>query len=338
MGVIIIAEAGVNHNGNINNAIKLIDIAADAGADYVKFQTFIAKNLVSKDAQKAEYQKKNLSSEDSSQLAMLKKLELSESDHHTLIAHCKKRNINFLSTAFDPESLEFLKKLQLDLWKIPSGEITNLPYLEQIGGLNERVIISSGMATLPEIKQAINVLTSSGTDRKNITVLHCTTEYPAPLEEVNLKAMLNIKDSLSIEVGYSDHTKGITIPIAATAMGATVIEKHFTIDNAMEGPDHKASLEPTELKAMVQAIRDVELALGSKIKKPSPSELKNKAIARKSIHLDNSLKKGDRISAKDLVMMRPGDGISPMEIYEIIGKTCNKDLGTHYKLRWEDLE
>jgi len=336
--VLIIAEAGVNHNGDINLAKQLIDAAADAGADYVKFQTFKAEKLVSKQAQKADYQQQNMQdSSNSSQFDMLKKLELSEEDHHTLMAYCKQKNIRFLSTAFDEESIDLLEKLGIDLYKIPSGEITNLPYLQKIASLKKPVIISTGMSTLEEVKDAVQALTQGGTDLKNIVVLHCNTEYPTPFSDVNLNAMFGIHRELHTPVGYSDHTPGIEVPIAAVALGAIVIEKHFTLDKNMDGPDHKASLEPYELKAMVTSIRNIELALGSGLKAPSPSELKNKAIARKSIHLKNALKAGHTLSIADLEMKRPGDGISPMKMNEVIGKQLKSDLPAEHKLSDNDL-
>ena len=311
--VLIIAEAGVNHNGDITLAKKLKDAAADAGVDYVKFQTFNSKKLVSKSAQKADYQKQNTNDEVESQLKMLQKLELSKNDHLILIDYCKAKNIKFLSTAFDLDSIDFLEELKIDLWKIPSGEITNLPYLRKLGGLGKPVIISTGMAEMSEIEDAINVVTSSGTDIKDITVLHCNTEYPTPMQDVNLTAMNTIKDVFKVPIGYSDHTLGIEIPIAAVALGATVIEKHFTLDNSMDGPDHKASLEPQELKKMVAAIRNIEQALGNGIKAPSPSEVKNKPIARKSIVANVDISKGEVFNENNITVKRPGTGISPMK-------------------------
>ena len=276
--VFIIAEAGVNHNGSLELAKKMIDAAEEAGADAVKFQTFKAEKVVSRYAPKAEYQKKTTTAGES-QLEMIKKLELDAAAHQTLIDYCKKRNIQFLSTPFDFESIDLLNELGLDIFKIPSGEITNMPYLRKIGSLKKEIILSTGMANLGEIEDALDVLTGAGTKLKDITILHCNTEYPTPMQDVNLKAMQTIKYAFpGIHVGYSDHTEGIEVSIAAVAMGATIIEKHFTLDKNMEGPDHKASLEPDELKAMVNAIRNIEKALGNGIKKPSPSELKNKPI------------------------------------------------------------
>lgn len=335
--VTIIAEAGVNHNGDMNIAKKLIDAAAEAGADYVKFQTFKAENLVTKAAKKAEYQKKNTDEPMESQFEMLKKLELSIEQHHELISYCKIKNIQFLSTAFDLESVDLLDLLGMPLFKIPSGEITNLPYLIKIGKLNKKVIVSTGMCVMSEINDAIEALLKSGTYRNNISVLHCTTDYPTPFEDVNLSAMLSIKEELNINVGYSDHTVGIEVPVAAVAMGATIIEKHFTLDKNLPGPDHKASLEPEELKSMVKAIRNIEIAIGHGIKKPSESELKNRMIARKSIHFAKILSKDHIICEDDLIMKRPGDGISPMLINDVIGKKIIENVEKDLILKWEML-
>jgi N,N'-diacetyllegionaminate synthase len=321
----IIAEAGVNHNGSIELAYELIDAAKDAGADAVKFQTFNADSLVSKKAEKAEYQKKTSSTAES-QYQMIKKLELSGDDHKKLIDYCNKINIQFLSSPFDLDSIDLLNKLDLEIFKIPSGEIINLPYLRKIGKLNKNVILSTGMADLGEIEDALDVLTENGTDKNKITVLHCNTEYPTPLEDVNLKAMITIKNAFDVKVGYSDHTKGIEVPIAAVALGAEVIEKHLTLDRNMEGPDHKASLEPIELKEMVTAIRNIENALGSGIKKPSLSEWKNKPIARKSLIAIDNIKKGEKFTENNVGIKRPGNGISPMKWDEIMDKTTNKDF------------
>jgi N-acetylneuraminate synthase len=335
--VIIIAEAGVNHNGDIAIAKKLIESAATAGADYVKFQTFIAANLVSTNAKKADYQEASSSISNESQGDMLKRLELSKEDHLILIQHCKDNGIKFLSTAFDAESLQLLGGFRLDVYKIPSGEITNLPYLRSVAQLGLPIIISTGMSTLGEVKDAIRVLNKGGVKTDNITVLHCNTEYPTPMEDVNLNAMNTIAEECNVKVGYSDHTLGIEVPIAAVAMGAICIEKHFTLDRNMEGPDHKASLEPEELKAMVTGIRNVEIALGSKVKEPSPSEEKNISIARKSIFTSKSLSAGHILTLDDLIMKRPGDGISPMEIDSILGKTTTKPLPFETKLSNQDL-
>ncbi len=335
--VLIIGEAGVNHNGDINIAKKLIEVAANAGCDYVKFQTFKSENLVSSSAKKADYQLKN-SDRDESQLEMLQKLELSPENHYELIGHCTKNQIKFFSTAFDNESLDFLKTLKLGLWKIPSGEITNLPYLIKIGSYNEKIILSTGMADMEEIRNAISVLVENGTSKEKISVLHCNTEYPTPFKDVNLNAMLQIGKVLDVQVGYSDHTEGMEVPVAAVALGASIIEKHFTLDKTMKGPDHKASLEPDELKSMVTAIRNIEEAMGDGIKLPSPSEMKNRIIARKSIHLKKGLNKGQLITMDDLIMKRPGDGISPMKFKTIIGKQVVRNLSTDHKLAFEDIE
>lgn len=324
MSIFIIAEAGVNHNGSLEIAKALIDVAVQSGADAVKFQTFKADKLVSKTAQKASYQKQTTDA-DESQYTMIKKLELDERAHHELIEYCAQKNILFLSTPFDHESIDLLTDLGMEIFKIPSGEITNLPYLRHIGSLQKEVILSTGMATLDEIDQALRVLTSAGTAKEHIIVLHATTEYPCPMEEVNLRAMQTIRDTFDIRVGYSDHTRGIEVPIAAAAMGASVIEKHFTLNREMEGPDHKASLEPNELIAMVHAIRNIEKALGDGIKRPSPSELKNIPIARKSIVASRAITKGERLSEQNITIKRPGSGISPMRYDEIIGTVASKN-------------
>ena len=335
---LIIAEAGVNHNGDINTAFRLVDAACRAGADYVKFQTFKADKLVSKLARKAEYQSKNDLSQDSSQYAMLKRLELTEEDHHRLLAYCERQGIKFLSTGFDTESLEFLASLGIVLCKIPSGEITNLPYLRKAASLFQEIIISTGMAELREVWEAVYVFLDAGISRENIKVLHCNTEYPTPMKDVNLSAMLHLRDTLQVETGYSDHTLGIEVPVAAVALGAVVIEKHFTLNKNGEGPDHKASLEPHELKQMVDSIRNVELAMaGSGMKEPSGSERKNLTVARKSIHLNTHLKKGTVVSESDLIMLRPGDGISPFDVDKVIGKRVKADLRAFHKMSWSDL-
>lgn len=327
MHTLIIAEAGVNHNGSLEMAKQLIEAAAKAGADFIKFQTFKANLLVSKSAKKAEYQQKNLNDGDDSQYAMLKKLELSESMHYELIDHCEKCGIRFLSTAFDNKSIDFLDNLNIPFYKIPSGEITNRPYLINIASKHKPVIISTGMATIVEIKEAIQVLLSEGVSSEQITVLHCNTEYPTPMVDVNLKAMLHIQRELGLPIGYSDHTNGIEIPIAAVALGATVIEKHFTLDRSLPGPDHKASLEPHELKAMVQAIRNVEVAIsGSGMKEPSPSEIKNKDVARKSIVASKDIHKGEFFTENNLTVKRPGTGISPMKWDEVIGQRAKREF------------
>jgi len=323
--VFIIAEAGVNHNGSIELAKKLIDVAVDVGADAVKFQTFKAKNLVSKNAQKAQYQKENMNVGDDSQFNMLKKLELDIETHIELISYSKSKNIIFLSTPFDHDSIELLDDLGLEIFKIPSGEITNLPYLRHIGKLNKNVILSTGMADIGEIEDALDILAQAGTKKENITVLHANTMYPTPMEDVNLKAMVTIGNTFDVAFGYSDHTLGIEVDIAAVAMGASCIEKHFTLDKTMEGPDHKASLEPDELKTMVNAIRNIELALGSSVKKPSKSETPNIKIARKSIVANREIKKGDLLSEENLAIKRPGNGINPIRWDEIIGSVAVKD-------------
>ncbi|MBF8984169.1 N-acetylneuraminate synthase [Lutibacter sp. B2] len=322
--VFIIAEAGVNHNGNINLAYQLIDKAIEAGADAIKFQTFKSNKVISKFAEKAEYQKVNTRNVES-QLEMVRKLELPFEDFENLKKYCNRKNIIFLSTPFDIDSIKFLNKIGLEVFKIPSGEITNLPYLNEIGKLKKKVILSTGMSTLGEIEVALNILRENGT--KEITILHCNTEYPTPMQDVNLRAMQTIKEAFKVEVGYSDHTLGIEVPIAAVAMGASIIEKHFTLDKEMEGPDHSASLELHELKEMVKAIRNIEKALGNGIKKPSESELKNIEIARKSIVAKCNIKKGEVFSEKNLTTKRPGKGISPMRWDEIIGKIVIRDYG-----------
>jgi len=325
MSVFIIAEAGVNHNGSVDLAKKLIDVAVNSGADAVKFQTFKASSLVSKNAKKAQYQKENMNTVDDSQYSMLKKLELDTESHKELITYCDSKNIMFLSTPFDHESIELLNALGLQIFKIPSGEITNLPYLRHIGSLNKKVILSTGMANLGEIEDALDILKNSGTLQENITVLHANTMYPTPLEDANLKAMVTIGQAFDVAYGYSDHTLGIEVPIGAVAMGANVIEKHFTLDKNMKGPDHKASLEPYELEAMVKAIRNIELALGCSIKKPSPSEKPNMDIGRKSIIAKCNIKKGELFSEDNLTIKRPGNGISPMRWDEIIGTQSSKN-------------
>jgi N,N'-diacetyllegionaminate synthase len=337
--VLIIAEAGVNHNGNMTMAKQLIGVAAEAGADYIKFQTFKTESLVSSTAKKAEYQKQNMSRDVSdSQFEMLKKLELSPEMHHELIAYCEQKKIKFLSTGFDLESIDLLDSLSIDLFKIPSGEITNLPYLQKVGSFNKKVILSSGMCNMDEIQEAVDILIKSGTARNKISVLHCTTNYPTAMQDVNLRAMLSIKEELSLPIGYSDHTLGIEVPIAAVAMGASIIEKHFTLDKTLPGPDHKASLEPAELIAMVKAIRNIEQALGSREKKPTETEIKNKTSARKSIHLVKNLRKNHVLSQDDLIMKRPGDGISPMLMMQVIGKKLKTEVEKEHKLKWEDLQ
>ncbi len=322
--VFIIAEAGVNHNGSVELAKKLIDVASEAGVDAVKFQTFKTENIVSKHAQKAAYQKETTDTKES-QFDMIKKLELDTATHHELIAYCKTKEIMFLSTPFDHDSIDMLNDLGLHIFKIPSGEITNLPYLRHIGSLNKEVILSTGMADIGEIEDALDVVIEAGTAKKNITVLHANTMYPTPMQDVNLHAMVTIGRTFDIAYGYSDHTLGIEVDVAAVAMGASVIEKHFTLDKSMEGPDHKASLEPDELIAMVKAIRNIELALGSSVKKPSNSEKPNMVIARKSIVANSNIKQGELLNEENLAIKRPGSGINPMRWDEIIGTVAKKD-------------
>lgn len=323
--VLIIAEAGVNHNGSMQIAKKLVDKAAEAGVDIIKFQTFKSEKLVSKAAKQAEYQQRNIGRGDEGQLAMLKQLELSVESHHELIRYCKERNIRFWSTAFDMESIDFLHSLNMGLWKVPSGEITNYPYLKKIASFHEPIIISTGMCELTDIEAALTVLVKEGVRKEQITILHCNTEYPTPYQDVNLRAMLEIAEKFGVKVGYSDHTQGIEIPIAAVAMGAIVIEKHFTLDKTMEGPDHKASLEPEELKAMVTAIRHIEQALGTGHKTISDSERKNIEIARKSIVAACPIKKGEILTEENLTVKRPGTGISPMRWNEVLGNVASRD-------------
>lgn len=320
----VIAEAGVNHNGSLELAKKLVDVAVNAGADAVKFQTFKADNLVSKRARKAEYQKQTTSAEET-QYEMIKRLELDEGAHHELVRFCNQKKIIFLSTPFDHESIDLLDQLGMPIFKIASGEITNLPYLRRIGKLCKEVILSTGMADLGEIEDALDVLIQSGTPKEKITVLHATTEYPCPFEEVNLRAMLTIRSAFNIKVGYSDHTSGIEVPIAAVALGASVVEKHFTLDRRMEGPDHRASLEPEELNAMIVGIRNINRALGNGIKKPTASELKNITIARKSIVATKEIKMGDTFNADNIAVKRPGNGVSPMRWDEIFGQAALRD-------------
>lgn len=321
---LIIAEAGVNHNGSIGSAKRLIDVAKDSGADYVKFQTFKAKSLVTETAEKAEYQKK-LTGNDGSHFEMIKKLELNREAHEELMEYCKQKEILFLSTAFDSDSIDLLAELDIPFYKIPSGEITNLPYLRHIGGMGKPIIMSTGMSTLEEVSTALNILLEAGAKKNEITILHCNTEYPTPMEDVNLKAMITIRDELGVNIGYSDHTNGIEVSIAAVAMGATVIEKHFTLDRNLPGPDHAASLEPYELKEMIKSIRNIEKAMGDGTKKPSPSEIKNIPIARKSLVAKNPIKKAEILSEKNLTVKRPGIGISPMKWDSYIGRIADRD-------------
>ncbi len=325
MRVFVIAEAGVNHNGTIELAKQLIDVASDAGADAVKFQTFKAKRVVSKNAKKALYQQKSMQEENESQFEMLQRLELDTAAHRELMEYCTSRGITFLSTPFDLESVELLDDLGLEIFKIPSGEITNLPYLRAIAKLDKKVVLSTGMATMQEIRDAFYTLLGGGTKRENITILHANTMYPTPLEDVNLRAMLSIEREFGVAVGYSDHTLGIDVPIASVAMGASVIEKHFTLSRTLPGPDHKASLEPDELKAMVRSIRNIEKALGSFEKKPSPSETENIIATRKSIVAAKEIKKGEVLCEDNLDVKRPASGISPMKWDEILGKIAKKN-------------
>ena len=323
--IFIIAEAGVNHNGNMELAKKLIDAAVEAKVDAIKFQTFKTELCISKNAKKAEYQVENTGNAKESQFEMVKKLELTSQNHCELISYCKEKNITFLSTPFDSDSIKLLHELGLSTFKIPSGEITNLPYLRQIGGLNKKIILSTGMANLGEVEAAIEVLVKSGTKRENISLLHANTQYPTPMEDVNLKAMITLKNAFGLEVGYSDHTLGIEVGIAAVAMGAKIIEKHFTLDKSLPGPDHKASLEPDELAAMVRSIRNIELALGDGLKHFSKSESENIKIVRKSIVAKRDIKKGEIFSEQNICVKRPGDGISPIRWDEVIGQISQKD-------------
>lgn len=315
----------MNHNGSLETAMRLVDAAAAAGADYVKFQTFRAENLVTADARKAEYQQKNTSDADNSQLAMLRKLELSAADHLHLIDYCKEKGIKFLSTAFDAESVDFLHTLGLDLWKIPSGEITNYPYLRQIARFNEEVVMSTGMCNPEDVRMAVEALVANGQDIEKVTLLHCNTQYPTPMCDVNLRAMDSLR-KFAPRVGFSDHTVGIEVPIAAAALGASVIEKHFTLSRQMPGPDHKASLEPDELAAMVAAIRNVEQALGRADKRVTPSEAANRAVARKSIVAARDIKQGEILSDENLTAKRPAGGISPMCWNEVTGTEAVRDF------------
>ena len=351
--VLIIAEAGVNHNGSIEIAKQMVDKAVEAGGDIIKFQTFKSEKLVSKAARQAEYQQRNIGKQGEGQLEMLKKLELSKQDHEELIAYCNKKGIRFFSTAFDMESIDYLHSLNMGLWKIPSGEITNYPYLRKIASYGEPIILSTGMCELSDIEAAVNVINefwpkadsqqpnakcqmptansqlltaNSQQPTADITILHCNTEYPTPYQDVNLKAMLEIAETFKVKIGYSDHTQGIEVPIAAVALGASVIEKHFTLDKTMEGPDHKASLEPEELKAMVQAIRHIEQALGTGHKTISESERKNIEIARKSIVAACPIKAGELLTEENLTVKRPGSGISPMRWNEVVGTFAVKDF------------
>lgn len=338
MSVKIIAEAGVNHNGDINLAKELINIASDANADYIKFQSFKAENLATKEAEKSDYQKSNTKNNDT-QYNMLKSLELSKKDHIELINYCQYKDIKFLSSAFDLDSLDFLLKLECELIKIPSGEINNYYYLEKISHQEIPVILSTGMSTINEIESAIKILTSNKLSINDITILHCNTEYPTPMIDVNLKAMLKIRERFNVDIGYSDHTLGIEVPIAAVALGARVIEKHFTIDRSLEGPDHACSLEPLELKNMIDAIRNIEIACsGDGNKYPTASEIKNKLIVRKSLYSSKDIKKGTKLTRDMIIALRPGDGISPMEIPNLVGRTLKRNLKISEKITYEDFE
>ncbi len=322
--VLIIAEAGVNHNGDIKIAKELIDIASSGGADIIKFQTFTADRLVTKSAEKAEYQKIT-TNKNESQLNMLKKLELSKNDHFELINYCKGKGIEFLSSPFDEENATFLNELGLKRFKIPSGEITNLPYLRHISKFQKPTILSSGMSNLEEIEDAISVLELSGLKKDLITILHCTSQYPAPFKDVNLKAMKTIADTFNVVVGYSDHTEGIEVALAAVSLGAKIIEKHITIDKTMEGPDHSASLDPCELNNMIRAIRNIEISLGSPNKFVTDSEKKNREIVRKSIVAKNKIRKGDIFNKNNLATKRPGNGLSPMNWDKVLGQRATRD-------------
>jgi len=320
----VIAEIGVNHNGIYDLAIEMIDVAKKIGADSVKFQTAVPKLVATKFAKKANYQRE-LTKESENQLEMIKKIHLKLADYKKIKKYCDEIGIIFMSSPFDIASVNYLQYIEMSIWKIPSGEITNLPYLRKIGSFGKRVILSTGMANLGEIEAALDVLVASGTKKENITVLHATTEYPCPLDEVNLRAMQTISQAFGVDVGYSDHTLGIEIPIAAVAMGASVIEKHFTLDRGMEGPDHKASLEPKELSAMVSAIRNVEKAMGDGIKKATASETKNMQVARKSIVAAKPIKKGEIFTTENIAAKRPGSGISPMMWDEVVGSMAQRD-------------
>jgi N,N'-diacetyllegionaminate synthase len=327
MKTLIIAEAGVNHNGDIELARRLVQQAAWAGADLVKFQTFRTEKSITRQAPKAEYQVESTGGEES-QFEMVRKLELSEADHRVLVDECRTQGIGFFSTAFDFESFDLLRSLGVDRVKIPSGELTNLPYLRYLARARQPMIVSTGMATLGEIDEALQVIEAAGTPRELITLLHCNTEYPTPMSDVNLRAMATLGAAFGVPYGYSDHTRGIEVPIAAVALGACVIEKHFTLDRNMPGPDHQASLEPGEMRAMVRAIRNVEQALGSPLKRPSSSEAKNRAIARKSIVAAAQIRAGERLGEHNLGTKRPGTGISPMQWDDIVGRVATRDYAT----------
>lgn len=325
MKTLIIAEAGVNHNGDLETARRLIDVAAEAGADLVKFQSFSADDLVTSYAEKAQYQIDAIGDRES-QYAMIRRLELSRSMHKNLIAHCESRGVEFFSSAFEAKSIDLLAELGLDRFKIPSGELTNLPYLRHIGSYGKPVILSTGMADLGEVRAALKALEDAGTPRNQTTVLHCNSAYPTPLSDVNLRAMVTIRDKLQVAVGYSDHTLGIEVAIAAVALGASVIEKHFTLDRGSPGPDHKASLEPGELKEMVRAIRNIEKAMGDGNKRPTQSELENRAASRKSIVAARAIRAGDTFNKTNITTKRPGTGLSPMKWDEVLGRRSRRDF------------
>ena len=321
--VIIIAEAGVNHNGKLQLAYKLVDVAKECGADFIKFQTSIPELHISKFAKKANYQVKN-TTDGESQLQMCKKITLSYEEFRKLKKYCRKRKIEFLSTSFDLKSIDFLKSLKMKYFKIPSGEITNLPYLTKVAKLKKKVILSTGMANLIEIREALKILTSYGTKKKNITVLQCNTEYPTPLRDANIRAMLTIKKKFKVNIGYSDHTEGIESSLAAAALGAKVLEKHITLNKNLPGPDHKASVNPKEFKKMIEGVRNITIALGNGVKKVSSSERKNIKIARTSIVASREIKKGEKFTSKNLTIKRPGNGISPMKLFKVIGKIAKR--------------
>lgn len=331
--VFIIAEAGVNHNGSIRIARKMVDIAASCGADAVKFQTFCAGAVASKYAPKAGYQKMAAGRSGGGQLDMLKKLELDAAAHRELLSYCRKKGIVFISSPFDLDSVELLARMGLKILKIPSGEITNLPYLRKIGSLGKKLIISTGISTLKEVKDALDILVKSGARKRDITVLHCNSEYPTPFGDANLTAMLTMKNALGVKTGYSDHTQGIEAAIAAAALGASVIEKHFTLDKNMNGPDHKASLDPAELNAMVKAIRNVEVALGAGVKEPSSSEFKNLSMIRKSIVASRPIRRGEILTRDNLAVKRPGTGISPMKWDKVLGRRAKRDFKSDEALK-----
>lgn len=336
--VLIIAEAGVNHNADMNMAKKMIDVAKSCGADVVKFQTAVPELVMTDNAQKADYQVSNTGIANETQLEMARKIHLPLSAYEELQEYCKSVDIHFLSTPFDHTSIDLLNGLGMEIFKIPSGEITNLPYLRKIGGLGKKVILSTGMANLGEIESALNILFESGMHPQDITVLHCHTDYPTKMEDVNLSAMVTLAEAFKINVGYSDHTLGVEVPVAAVALGASVIEKHFTLDKTLPGPDHQASLEPDELKLMVDSIRNIESAMGNGVKSPSPSESKNIVIARRSIHLSRDFGVEETISEEGIIMKRPGDGISPMLMNLVVGRKLKHALPKDHKLTWGDLE